>query len=252
MTDSVLTKRRAPILDGRLSAAMALAENCRVFADIGADHGRLSTVLLLQDEQRFGLVADISALALEKAQTRIHRMGLDKRAVFAVADGLEALNALKDQQADTVFVLGMGGETVSGILLRGASLLNGTSLILGAQTELPLVRKALCEIGYRIRREVIASESGRDYVLLRATLAAADEPAYTEAELLLGPVLMRECPANWLPILERRERLLAQGIRAMQAAQLEKDSERLQLFEREMIYVQQALSQLRKEPDHEG
>ena len=54
MTDLV-TKRRAPILDGRLSAAMELAENCRVFADIGADHGRLSTVMLLQDENRYGI-----------------------------------------------------------------------------------------------------------------------------------------------------------------------------------------------------
>jgi tRNA A22 N-methylase len=47
---------------------MELAENCHVFADIGADHGRLSTVLLLQDESRFALVADISPLALEKAR----------------------------------------------------------------------------------------------------------------------------------------------------------------------------------------
>ena len=231
---------------------MALAENCRVFADIGADHGRLSTVLLLQDERRHGLVADISALALEKAQTRIRRMGLENRAVFAVADGLDALKALKNQTADTVFVLGMGGETVSGILLRGAALLKGAAVILGAQTELPLVRKALVDIGYRIRREVIANESGRDYVLVKATPAAADEAAYTEEELLLGPVLMKEQPKEWLPILERRQRLLLQGISAMRSAKLDKDTERLTLFEREIDYVQHALRALRKEPSHEG
>ena len=252
MTDSVLTKRRAPILDGRLSAAMALAENCRVFADIGADHGRLSTVLLLQDERRLGLVADISALALEKAQVRIRRMGLDNRAVFAVADGLDALKSLKNHTADTVFVLGMGGETVSGILLRGAELLKGAALILGAQTELPLVRKALCEIGYRIRREIIASESGRDYVLVRATPAVEGEAFYSEEELLLGPVFLKELPESWLPILLRRERLLQQGITAMEATKLDKDSDRLALFQREISYVQHALARLRKEATHEG
>ena len=85
MTD-LMTKRRAPLLDGRLSAAMALAENCRVFADIGADHGRLSAVMLLADENRRALVADISAPALQKSRDLLGRMQLTDRATFAVAD----------------------------------------------------------------------------------------------------------------------------------------------------------------------
>lgn len=138
MTNPVM-KRRAPILDGRLSAAMDLAEGCLVFADIGADHGRLSTVMLLRDERRYGLVADISALALEKARVRITRMGLADRVTFAVSDGLSALEPFSDHQPDTIFILGMGGETVSGILQRGFNQLRGAAVILGAQTELPLV-----------------------------------------------------------------------------------------------------------------
>ena len=59
MTDG--SHRRAPTLDGRLSAAMALAEGTQVFADIGAGHGRLSAVLLLSGARR-ALVADVSAL----------------------------------------------------------------------------------------------------------------------------------------------------------------------------------------------
>ena len=246
MTDRVM-KRRAPILDGRLSAAMEMAENCRVFADIGADHGRLSTVMLLADENRRALVADISAQALEKARTRINLMGLCDRAVFAVSDGLDALDSYSGERIDTIFVLGMGGETVSGILLRGAHKLHGAALILGAQTELPLVRRTLVRIGYRIRREVIAAESGRDYVLLRAEPAEAGESAYTEEELLLGPMLLKALPAGWLPVLERRERLLLQGIEAMRTSRQEKDAERFALFEREIVYVQRALSMLRKE-----
>ena len=86
--------RRAPILDGRLSAAMALAGQPKLFADIGADHGRLSVVMLLADPKRRALVADVSAAALSKAQARISWMGLTDRAVFAVADGLDALDSL--------------------------------------------------------------------------------------------------------------------------------------------------------------
>ena len=66
---------------------MALAQGAQVFADIGADHGRLSAVMLLSGA-RSALVADISAAALEKARKRLHALGLDNRATFAVADGL--------------------------------------------------------------------------------------------------------------------------------------------------------------------
>ena len=239
----MMTKRRAPLLDGRLSAAMALAENCRMFADIGADHGRLSAVMLLQDESRKALVADISAPALQKARDLLGRLELNSRAVFAVANGLDALDHY-DGHPDTIFILGMGGDTVSGIIRRGADRLHGAALILGAQTDLPMVRRTLCEIGYRICRETVASEGKHDYVLIRAEKGTAD---YSEEELLLGPVLLSELPQNWLPMLERREKLLATGLAAMQATRLEKDAERLKLFEREIGYVQQAIKRLRKE-----
>ncbi len=242
MTD-LMTKRRAPLLDGRLSAAMALAENCRLFADIGADHGRLSAVMLLQDETRRALVADISAPALQKARDLLGRLELNSRADFSVANGLDALNSWQERP-DTIFILGMGGDTVSGIIRRGADKLHGAALILGAQTDLPMVRRTLCEIGYHICRETVASEGKHDYVLIRAEKGAVE---YTEEELLLGPVLLRELPQNWLPLLERREKLLATGLSAMQATRLAKDAERLQLFEHEIAYVKQAIKRLRKE-----
>ncbi len=233
MTDG--THRRAPLLDGRLSAAMALAQGAQVFADIGADHGRLSAVMLLSGA-RSALVADISAAALEKARKRLHALGLDNRATFAVADGLAALDALK-QPPDTVFVLGMGGETIGGILRRGHTRLGGAALILGAQTDLPMVRRTVCEVGYRIRREVIASAGGRDYVLMRCTPARADEAVYTEREYMLGPGLLRDPSSEWQRVLKRREYLLQQEISAMEKAGLEKDRERLAMNRRELGYV---------------
>ena len=240
----MMTKRRAPLLDGRLSAAMALAENCRMFADIGADHGHLSAAMLLRDETRRALIADISVPALQKARDLIARLNLGSRVTFSVADGLDALDCLSDEKPDTVFILGMGGDTVSGILRRGIRKLCGAAVILGAQTDLPLVRQTLCECGYSIHREVIASEAGRDYVLIRAQVGTAE---YSEEELMLGPVLLKEMPLNWLPLLERRKHLLQNGLQAMRATKNEKDVDRLARFEREFIYTQRVLDQLRKE-----
>lgn len=239
-------KRRAPILDGRLSAAFALAGNCRVFADIGADHGRLSAALLLADSRRMGLVADISPLALSKAQARLHSLRLEERVRFAVADGLDALCGA---EADTVFILGMGGDTIRGILIRGACHLHGAALILGPHTDAPLVRQAIVEIGYRIRQEQIVRDAGRDYLLLRATPASEGEAPYTEEELLLGPVLLWERPLGWLPVLQRRKRLLGQAIRAMQETAKAKDARRLCDYEREYGYVLRALACFGKEAE---
>ena len=243
MTD-LINHRRTPILDGRLSAAMELAGETKVFADIGADHGRLSAVLLLNDPERLALVADISAPALSKARTLIERLGLTERAVFAVANGLDALDACREHIPDTIFVLGMGGETVSGILRRGQNKLQGARLILGAQTDLSAVRSTLVEIGYRIRREVVACENERDYILIRAEVSQEHEACYSEEELLLGPSLLRQLPQNWSPVLIRRMRLLEQGIHAMTSSANAKDSERLALFQRELQYIQKALAQL--------
>ncbi len=240
MTD-FLHKRRAPILDGRLSAAMELGGQTRFFADIGADHGRLSAVLLLADPGRYGLVADISAAALSKARARISQLKLEDRVCFAVANGLDALDVLPDKKPDTIFVLGMGGDTVSGILQRGVSKLQNAALVLGAQTEVPLVRQTLVEIGYRIRKETIASENNRDYVLIRAEKASPNEPCYSEEEILLGPCLLRDAPLQWHSILTRRRRLLTQAIDAMCSAHQVKDENRLQLFQRELCYINTAL-----------
>lgn len=246
MTESF--NRRTPVLDARLSGAMALAGKCRVFADIGADHGRLSAVMLLSGQAEHGLIADISDKALEKARRRIHGLHLEEKVTFAVADGLCALDRL-DTPVDHAFILGMGGDTISGILHRGTEWLRGASLILGPQTEIPMVRQALLDIGYRIRDERIVHDNHRDYLLIKAGPAHQDESGYSQAELWLGPILLKTLPQEWLPVLQRRRRLLAQAVEAMQKAHLEKDRQRLMDASAELECVEKALEQLKAKED---
>lgn len=240
--------RRTPVLDARLSGAMALAGQCRAFADIGADHGRLSAVMLLSGQAQHGLIADVSPLALDKARRRIHGLHLEDRVTFAVADGLSALNA-QDSTVENVFVLGMGGDTISGILRRGAEWLHGASLILGPQTEIPMVRQVLVDIGYRIRDERIVHDNHRDYLLMKAEPAMMDEPGYVQAELWLGPILLKTLPPEWLPVLRRRRRLLSRAVEAMQQAGLEKDRQRLADAVCELGCVEQTLKQFTEKED---
>ena len=212
-----------PKLDARLEAALKMGEPCATFADIGADHGRLSAVLLTRDPARRGLVTDISPKALNKAALCLHRLGLSDRVELITADGLQALHS----PVDTVFILGMGGDTIRQILLEGRETLRAKALVLSPHTEETLVRRAVQEIGWRVRKEQIVLDAGRRYLVMRCEPATPGEPAHTEQELLLGPCLLRLLPPEWLPVLMRKERLLSQGIAAMEKAALPKDVDRL-------------------------
>ena len=54
------------------------------------------------------------------------------------------------------------------ILLAGRDKLRGASLILSAHTDLPLIREAVCLIGYHLDREEPCFCAGRYYLVLRA------------------------------------------------------------------------------------
>lgn len=229
------------LLDKRLAQAFQMAKPCPVCADIGADHGQLSAALLQSGKAEHMLVADISDKSLSKARIMLKRLGLDGKATFAVADGLRALDALPDGKAHTVFILGMGGETLSRILRDGASRLHGATLILGAQTDLPMVRQTLCDICYRIRHEAVVEENKRSYILMACSPADADEPCYDSQELYLGPVLLKTLPPLWQPMLERHAELIRKAVQAMTASKGSDVQARLNKARQELEWVQEAL-----------
>ena len=188
---------RAPGLDDRLARAAALFPACAYGADIGADHGRLSCYLLENEICQRMCVADISAESLKKARALLAQCGLSDRADIIAGDGLTVL----PRPAQAIAILGMGGRTLSGILVQGKNALNGATLILSAHTDVPFVRGTLMELGYRIDKEEIAHSGGRYYVLLRAV---PGEETLTERQLLLGPRLMENMPEHYKAYLSWR------------------------------------------------
>lgn len=237
---------RAPQLDERLEAAVAMAVPCHICADIGADHGHLSASMLSRGLCSHMLVSDISDKALDKARTLLGTLQLEDKVTFSVADGLDGA-ALLPQPPDTVFILGMGGETMAHILTNGRAALHGATLILSPQTDLPLVRQTLCDIGYRLRRETAVSSGKRQYILMRAQPALPGEAAYTAEELILGPILRKERPKDWEPYLRREQQYTQSAIKAMEKATTQKDLERLAQFRETLCLIDEALQTYEKE-----
>ena len=79
--------RAAISLDPRLTALADLCPACRVFADIGTDHGRLGAYLLQVGRCDRALLTDISTPSLEKARKLIGALSLTDRAEFFVGNG---------------------------------------------------------------------------------------------------------------------------------------------------------------------
>ena len=237
--------RRLPLPDDRLQAAFELTPPCRMAADIGADHGRLSALLLGRERCERMLVSDISPSALSKARQRLHSLGLEDRCAFAVADGLGALDQLAPQSptVQAFCILGMGGDTIAGILACGQARLEGATLVLGPHTEAPLVRARVAQIGYRITEERLAGVGRYLYVLMQAQ-PAPSPVVYTERELLLGPCLLASPPPLARPWLERMlANLLAyfDGVRALPE---ERKTEPYQRNVRHLAYVRELLDRL--------
>lgn len=170
---------RLPALDQRLARIAEEVPACQLAADIGADHGKLSCHLLHEGRTARMIVSDISPFSRDKARDLFMRHGLWDRVILSGADGLFALAG---HQAEAVIIAGMGGGLIARILAQDVDL-QGALLLLGAQTELPLVRSALLKRGYRIDKEILTKENGRFYRIIRGVPGGQ---CLSKQELALG------------------------------------------------------------------
>ena len=85
----------------------------------------------------------------------------------------------------------MGGETITDILQKGKNKLCGASLILCPHSKQRELRETLISIDYALENESIAYENRRYYTVM---LAIPGKTAYSEKELMLGPILIKTRP----------------------------------------------------------
>lgn len=162
------------------TVASFVTEGCRV-ADIGTDHAYVPIFLLLEGRIPQALAMDVRKGPLERASCHIKEQGLEGRIETRLSDGLETY---RQGEADSIVIAGMGGALIARILSEGADRCSGVKeLILSPQSELFLVRRWLCEHGWRIEKETMLSEDGKYYTVMRAvpgpcTAAAPVEDYY--------------------------------------------------------------------------
>lgn len=168
-------------LTPRLRSVAEQVPSGAVLADIGTDHAYLPVRLILERRIDRAIAADLREGPLERAKETAKRYGVSDRISFRLCNGLADIGS---QEADTIAIAGMGGETISAILSEAPWTKQGKLLLLQPMTSFTDLRLWLQQNGYRIEKETISREGQRLYTCLTVK-GGAMEPL-TPAELWAG------------------------------------------------------------------
>ena len=191
------TNRRK--LSLRLQAAADLVTVRTVAADVGTDHGYLPVQLCTEGIVKRAIAMDLREGPLQRAREHIRTAGLADRIETRLSDGLAAL---EPGEVDGAVITGMGGILITRILRQSPEVVRELSeLVLGPQSDILLVRRALEEMHFVIDRETMVKEDGKFYVLIHAVPEKGPDgespdgnsrAALPEIEAMYGPCLLRD------------------------------------------------------------
>jgi len=178
------------MLDDRLQAVADFVPLASTVADIGTDHGYLAIELFKINSTRRVIAADLNAGPCQAARRTISEAGFSEVIEVRQGDGLAALTP---GEVDTVCIAGMGGKLEADILeARPDVTAKLQCLVLQPQNGFEYLRGWLYDHNWHIEDERLSKVDGRVYQIIKA-IQGHKEPL-TEAELILGPVLIKKRP----------------------------------------------------------
>jgi tRNA (adenine22-N1)-methyltransferase len=177
-------------LSKRLQAVADRIPPSTTYADIGCDHGYLPIALVLSGTVKHAIAMDLRKGPLERAREHVAENGLEDQIELRLSDGADALKI--EDRVETITVTGMGGRLLLRIMERGSAIFQSArDIFVSPQSDIPLVRKKVLEIGYAIVDESMVEDAGKYYVILHLQPAdpVAPIPDLSKAELLYGACL---------------------------------------------------------------
>lgn len=153
-------------LSKRLRAAAGLVTKGNRVADVGCDHAYTSIYLCEEGICPSVIAMDVNKGPLLRAEQNVAASGWKDRITLRLSDGLAEL---KEGEADTILLTGMGGLLMMKILTASPGVTaSAKELVLQPQSEVAQVRRYLHKHGYRITGERMVREDEKFYVMLRA------------------------------------------------------------------------------------
>ncbi len=143
----------------RLNVIFSAIPDCRVFADIGCDHGYMAKAMLDFGKCEKAVVSDVSKKCLEKAEKLLENYIKNGKAEAVVSDGFENVG-----YSDVALIAGMGGEEIIKIILNAARL--PEILVLQPMKNCDKVRVETVKAGFSVKSDYVFKADGKFYDLL--------------------------------------------------------------------------------------
>lgn len=192
-------------LSKRLQAVADMVTEGGRVADIGCDHGYTSIYLRKEKKCPKIIAMDVKKGPLERAKANIKKYNLSDYIEVRLSDGAEAL---RENEADTLLMSGMGGRLTINILERAFQNLGKSfELVLQPQSEIFLVRAFLRKEGIKIVDETMVLDQGKYYPVIKAWAEACEEKSRYPQMVrdYFGPVLLVKRPAVFLDFLKKEK-----------------------------------------------
>lgn len=157
------------VLSPRLALVYQLCGDTRRIIDVGCDHAQLA--ICLAESGAFVFASDVKPGPLERAEAAVAASGRQGRIKTVLCDGLSAFS---EQDADTIVIAGLGGETIMDILAKSPWAFSKT-LVLQPQSRADKLRRFLFQNGCGITQERLAREQDRIYSALSAARGGAQD-----------------------------------------------------------------------------
>ena len=199
---------RGPELSPRLRMVGELVPAGARLADVGTDHAYLPAALILEGKITAAIAADLRRGPLDRARATAREYSLAGKVTFRLCDGL---SGIRPEEADTIVIAGMGGETIAAILEAAPWVREGDlPLILQPMSSFPDLRSWLQGNGFAIREERLAREGETLYTAL--LVRAGEMGPLSPAELWAGRNTADPLRGAWLDMWIARVRRALEGM----------------------------------------
>lgn len=144
--------------------------------DVGCDQAKLGILLAKRNQK--SIASDISPKVIERASLDIRKLGLDNLIDLRVSNGLQNI---KEKEADTLVLSGMGTHTILEIL--NSTKIKFNKIITISNNYHDILRDKMNELNYKVDKELIIKENNKYYNLILFTKGVKK---YSQKELLVG------------------------------------------------------------------
>ena len=217
-------------LPPRLRAVSNMVREGVTVADVGTDHAFLPVYLLLNGKISGAIACDINIGPLQNARENVIKYGVSDRIKLVLCNGLQKVGP---DEADDIVIAGMGGELIAQIIDSTPWLCSENKhIIMQPMTRANLLRKYLCENGFEILKETVASEGDRVYSVLLARFLG-DNIHYDDLFLYTGKINPKDGKDSVM-YLERQARILREAANGISkgGAESEKAEQYLEISQR--------------------